>query len=475
MIDNGFSKLQPHDLEVEKSVLGMILIDKSAFDEVGSILREEMFYTDGHQKIFKAIKSLSEKHQPIDINSVTNELKISGDLDVAGGSYYVAGTTNSVVSAAHVRNHSRIVFEKWMLREVIRINMDTLSRAYSEGDPFEIISSAQDGMSKVTDSIPQSEMTPISKVIVDTLKLINDWKVAYENDNNGGITGIPSGFREIDGCTRGWQPGDLIYIGARPSVGKTAFALNVARNAAKYLHGRKSGSVAIWSLEMKSTRLMLRILAAEAQEYLTSMQRGQLTDSQFKKLFEKSGKELANLPVFFDDTSGLTIQKLKSKARKLKRKENLGLIIIDYLQLMTPEGRSGSREQEVSTISRALKELGMELQIPVIALSQLSREVEKSNREPMLSDLRESGSIEQDADMVMFLWSPTESEIQEDASMLQRRHIKIAKQRDGMLLKTTLEFKDVFQLFTEVDNGYRNATPPAGFRSVLPHEKDSPF
>lgn len=481
-----YGKIPPQAREMEEAVLGAIMLERDAFDAAQEILQPEMFYMEAHQRIFKAMKALAAKSQPIEILTVCEELRQLEDLETVGGRYYVTNLTQSVVSSTNLPSHAKIIFQKYIQRELIRVSGEIIGRAYEDaGDPFELLDEAGEALNLIGQAISLNDMVPMSSVIVSALKKIEEWRGLDTT-----VTGVPSGFEDLDKATRGWQDGDLIILAARPSVGKTAFALNLVRNAAlKFLQDNQSGkskdtkSVAVWSLEMKSLMLVLRMLAAESQEVLYRIQTGRLDDQAMKRIYQQGVQKLARLNVFFDDNPGLTLPKLRSKARKLKKKNALGLIVIDYMQLMTPDERAGTREQEVSRISRGLKNLAQELQVPIIALSQLSREIEKRaghQRKPQLSDLRESGSLEQDADVVAFLWGPTDDEIGQDASLLGRRYLRLAKQRNGVLLTMELNFKDEIQLFSEIANlpglfpGYRPVQTTVDFTAPKDKEEE-PF
>lgn len=446
-----YGKVPPQAKELEEAILGAIMLVKSAFDDVVNILRPECFYAEAHQRIFKAMIDLSKKNHPIDLMTVVEQLRYNEELEMVGGIYAVSKLTNSVVSSANIEYHSRIVLQKFIQRELIRIGGEIISESYEDSaDVFDLLDGAESKLSELQSARQLGDMTGIDQVAMKALQQIEEWR---KSDSH--VTGVASGFTELDRATRGWQNGDLIIIAARPSVGKTAFALNIARNAAQdFKNKRNKKKVAIWSLEMKSLMLFLRMLSAESNEVLFRLQTGRIDDAGMKNVFEKGIKPLTELPIVFDDIPGLTISKLKTKARKMARKGELGLIIIDYLQLMTPDESRGNREQEVSKISRNLKLIAQELDVPIIALSQMSRDVEKrvgAHRKPQLSDLRESGSIEQDADVVAFLWAPEDKEIAEDASLVDIRFFRIAKQRNGFLLTMNLDFKDEIQHFSELN------------------------
>lgn len=472
-----FGKVPPQAKDMEEAVLGAIMIQQDAYDLVADMLQPDMFYVEAHQRIYKAMRSLAGKSQPIDIYMVSEELKRSEELEMCGGTYYVTKLTNSVVSAAHITSHTRIIIQKYIQRELIRIGGEVIQNAYEDSaDPFQLLDEAEESFSQIGQALDFGDMVPIDVVLVQAIKKIEEWR-----QQDSSITGVSAGFADLDAATRGWQDGDLIIIAARPSVGKTAFALNIIRNAAMSFKENKK-SVAVWSLEMKSMMLILRMMAAESEEILYRIQTGRLDDIAMENLYKKGLKKLAGLGIFFDDKSGLTIQKLRSKARKMKRKNKLGLIVVDYLQLMTPEEKSGNREQEVSKISRNLKNLAQELEVPIIALSQMSREFEKrmgAHRIPQLSDLRESGSLEQDGDVIIFLWGPTDQDIQEDASLLNRVFLKIAKQRNGILRQIDFDFKKEIQLFKQFQKlpelGGGNWKPVPSDFTEPKKDDDNPF
>ncbi|MBD0277172.1 MAG: replicative DNA helicase, partial [Flavisolibacter sp.] len=400
-----YGKVPPQAKELEEAVLGAIMLEKGAFDAVVEILKPECFYVDAHQRIFKAMKGLAAKSQPIDILTVVEELRTMEELDVIGGPYYVTKLTNAVVSSANIQAHSRIILQKFIQRELIRISGEIISDAYEDStDVFDLLDQAESKIYEVTSTHLRNNYETIDSVLVKTIQRIEDLR-----HQNVDITGVPSGFQSLDKVTYGWQNTDLIILAARPSVGKTAFALNLARNAA--LHPVKATPVAVFSLEMSAGQLVQRILSAESEIWLEKIARGKMEEHEMKQLYARGIQRLAQAPIFTDDTPALNIFELRAKCRRLKNLNNIGLIIVDYLQLMsgTGENRNANREQEISNISRSLKSLAKELHIPIIALSQLSREVEKrkeGNKMPQLSDLRESGAIEQDADMVILLHRP---------------------------------------------------------------------
>ena len=446
-----YGKIPPQAKELEEAVLGAIMLEKSAFDTVVEILKPECFYLEGHQRIYRTMQSLAQKSQPIDILTVVEELKVRQELEMVGGPYAVTKLTNSVVSSANIETHARIILQKFIQRELIRISGEIIGDAYEDStDVFDLLDDAESKLFEITNNHLRKNFDSIDSVLVKTIQRIEDLR--HKQDE---ITGVPSGFPSLDKITYGWQPTDLIILAARPAVGKTAFALNLARNAA--LHPTKPTGVAFFSLEMGSAQLVQRILSAEAEIFMEKIARGRLEEHEMKQLYKKGIDRLAKAPIFIDDTPALNIFELRAKCRRLKNKHNIGFIIIDYLQLMSGsnEKSGGNREQEISQISRALKGLAKELQVPIIALSQLSRAVEsrkEGEKIPQLSDLRESGAIEQDADMVMFLYRPeyygiTANEMGE--SNKGETHVKIAKHRNGSLDTVKLRALLHIQKFTE--------------------------
>ena len=450
-----FGKVPPQAKELEEAVLGAIMLEKSAFDTVIEILKPECFYGEANQRIFKAMRSLAEKSLPIDLLTVVEELKLKEDLELVGGPYYVSKLTNAVVSSANIEAHSRIVLQKFIQRELIRISGEIIADAYEDStDVFDLLDDAESKLFEITNNHLRSAFEDINTVLVKTIQRIEDMRNRDED-----ITGVPSGFPSLDKLTYGWQPTDMIVLAARPSVGKTAFALNLARSAA--LHPTKPTPIVFFSLEMSSSQLVQRILSAESEIWLEKITRGKLEEHEMKQLYKRGIERLSNAPIYIDDTAALNIFELRAKCRRLKNKHDIGLIIIDYLQLMSGGGdnKGGNREQEISKISRDLKGLAKELKVPIIALSQLSREVEKRKegaKIPQLSDLRESGAIEQDADMVMFLYRPeyydiTANEIGESNN--GETYVKIAKHRNGSLDTIKLRALLHIQKFVEDEEG----------------------
>lgn len=454
-----YGKVPPQAKDLEEAVLGGIMLEKGAFDTVIEIIRSECFYVDAHQKIFKCFESLAAKSSPVDILTVVEELKTKGQLEEVGGAYYISKLTNVVVSTAHIETHARIVLQKFIQRELIRICGEIIRDAYEDGtDVFDLLDDAEQKIFNITNNYLKKNYDEISEALAKAITRID--KLREQKDE---VSGVPSGFKHLDKITYGWQPSDLIILAARPAVGKTAFALNLIRNAA--LNPSKPTPVAFFSLEMGAAQLVQRLLSAESGIEMEKIARGKLEDYEYQQLHTKGVKRLESAPIFIDDTAALNIFEFRAKARRLVNKHHVGMIIIDYLQLMSGSGdRNTNREQEISSISRNLKVLAKELNIPIIALSQLSRAVEsrKESKIPQLSDLRESGAIEQDADMVMFIYRPDYYEINQDEmgnSTIGETHIKIAKHRNGSLDTVKLQALLQFQRFEDIeDNGLQSGT-----------------
>lgn len=470
-----YGKVPPQSKELEEAVLGAIMLEKGAFDNVSEILRPECFYVDAHQRIFKAMQDLTTKSSPIDLLTVVEELRSREELEMVGGAYYVTRLTNAVVSTANIEAHARIILQKFLQRELIRMSGEVISEAYEESaDVFDLLDHAESKLFDITNNYLRKNFEDFKTVLVNTINRIEELR-----NKNEDVTGVPTGFALLDRVTYGWQPTDLIILAARPSVGKTAFALNLARSAA--MNPVKPTPVAFFSLEMSAAQLAQRILAAESEIMLEKIARGKLEDHEVQQLYRKGIDRLSKAPLFIDDSAALNIFELRAKARRLVAKHGVGMIIIDYLQLMSgsSDNRNTNREQEISSISRNLKGLAKELGIPIIALSQLSREVEKRKdgaKIPQLSDLRESGAIEQDADMVMFLYRPEYYDITTNEfgeSNKGETHVRIAKHRNGSLETIKLRALLHIQKFVEDDfeGGGLGAPQPGGnFRPVTPEE-----
>jgi len=464
-----FGKVPPQARELEEAILGAIMLEKSAFDVCSEILKPECFYYEAHQRIFKAMQSLSNRSQPIDLLTVVEELRTMEDLEMVGGPYFVTKLTNAVVSSANIETHARIVVQKFIQRELIRISGEVIGDAYEDStDVFTLLDNAEGKLYEITNNYLKRNFDSIDIVLTKTIDRIEDLRKRQDE-----ITGVPSGFSALDKITYGWQNSDLIILAARPSVGKTAFALNLARHAA--MNSGKPTPVAFFSLEMSSSQLVQRILSAESEIELEKISRGKMQDYEMKQLYKRGFERLAKAPIFIDDSAALNIFELRAKCRRLVNKHQVGIIIIDYLQLMSGSAdRNSNREQEISKISRDLKSLAKELNIPIIALSQLSREVEKrkeGNKMPQLSDLRESGAIEQDADLVMFLYRPEYHEMnanEHGESTKGETHVKISKHRNGSL--ETIKLRALLHIQKFVEDEELNSGFSSGYNAGLPSE-----
>ncbi len=469
-----FGKKPPQALDLEEAVLGAIMLEKGAFDIASEVLNNPaVFYDNKHQRIYSAMMGLQQKTSPIDLLTVVEELRRRGELDSVDGPYKITKLTNSVVSSAHIETHCKILVQKFIQRELIRISGEVIGDAFEDtADAFDLLDDAEGKLFEVSNSFAKRNFEEITNVLAVAINNIEERRTKKED-----ISGVPSGFTRLDKITNGFQPTDLIIVAARPSVGKTAFALNLARNAA--LHPVRPTAVGLFSLEMSNAQLVQRILSAESQVPMEKISRGHLEDHEMQQLYTKGIQRLTEAPIYLDDSAALNIFELRAKARRMVNKHKVGMIIIDYLQLMSGggENRNMNREQEISNISRSLKGLAKELNIPIIALSQLSRAVEsrkEGNKIPQLSDLRESGAIEQDADMVMFMYRPEYYDINQNEhgeSNKGETLIKIAKHRNGQLDMVKLQGLLHIQKFVDFDEGGGGGFMPEGnFRQVRPDE-----
>jgi replicative DNA helicase len=448
-------KVPPQALDLEEAVLGAIMLEKDALAAIIDVIRPEAFYKDAHQIIFTAITRLFAKGEPIDILTVTNELKFTGELETAGGPFYIAQLTNRIASSANTEFHARIILQKFIQRELIRISSEIIRDAYEDTtDVFQLLDKAENQLFSVGENNLRRNYLDMQSLIRDAVKRIETAKT-----KPGQFSGLRSGFTELDRITSGWQPSDLIIMAARPGMGKTAFVLTIARNIAVDNHD----AVAVFSLEMSSVQLVTRLISAEAQLPGDKLRRGDLKEYEWQQLNSKINN-LIDAPLYIDDTPSLSIFELRAKCRRLKAQHDIKLVIIDYIQLMSggTDRGSGNREQEISAISRSLKSLAKELNIPVIALSQLNRSVEqRPNKKPLLSDLRESGAIEQDADMVLFIYRPeyyNQATDEGGESTAGLAEISIAKHRNGALADVKLHFISKYAKFVDIENvSYSNA------------------
>lgn len=445
-------KLPPQAVDLEEAVLGAMMIDKKGVDEAIDILKPEAFYKEAHRYIFEAIEALFKSTQPIDILTVSTQLRKNGKLEAVGGDFYLINLTQKIASSAHIEFHSRIILQKFIQRSLIKISNEIIEDAYDEtSDVFELLDQAESKLYDVTQGNIKKSTETAESLVAQAKKRIE------EIGKKEGLSGIPTGFHKLDALTSGWQPSDLIIIAARPGMGKTAFVLSMARNIA--IDSKKG--VAVFSLEMSSVQLITRLISSETGLTSEKLRTGKLEPHEWEQLSVKV-KDLEEAPLYIDDTPSLSIFDLRAKARRLKSQYDIQLVVIDYLQLMTAGGNSkgiGNREQEISTISRNLKGLAKELEIPVIALSQLSRAVETrgTSKRPLLSDLRESGAIEQDADIVSFIYRPEYYKIdtwddEEQSPTLGQAEFIVAKHRNGGLDNIRLKFLGKFGKFDNLDD-----------------------
>lgn len=442
-------KVPPQAVELEEAVLGALMVEKDAVISVLDVLKPESFYKETHQKIFKSIVELSTRLEPIDLFTVTEALRKTEELDEVGGAVYLAQLTSRVGSAAHLEYHSKIIAQKYIQRELIRVSTDIQNKAFDDSiDVDDLLDYSEMELFKVAEGNIKRETAPISTIVNEALRHLEE-----AGKREDGLSGVPCGFSELDRMTSGWQASDLVIVAARPSMGKTAFVLSMARNMAV----DHEVAVAFFSLEMSSVQLVNRLIVSESGIPHEKIRNGKLTPQEWTQLTVKIGN-LQNSKIYIDDTPALSIFELRAKCRRLKAQFDIGVIVIDYLQLMTgPTDSRGSREQEVSTISRSLKAIAKELNVPILALSQLNRSVETrgGNKRPQLSDLRESGAIEQDADMVIFIHRPEYYGFNEDEdgnSLIGLAEIIVAKHRNGAVGDIKLRFRKEQAKFTDIDD-----------------------
>lgn len=456
--DNG-GRVPPQAVEVEEAVLGAMLIEREAATIALQFLGPDDFYKPANKHIFETLFDLYERDNPLDLLTVENELRDKNLLDVVGGTGYLADLTRSVSSAANIDYHSQIIAEKSIKRNLILHCNDVIKAAYdTASDASDVLDEAEQKIFDLSNNKTRANATAIGDILKDTLSYLEDLRGKPE-----GVTGVPSGL-DVDKYTSGWQNGDLIIIAARPSMGKTAFVLTAARNAALHPNEDLQANVAIFSLEMSSQQLVQRFLTMEARINAQDARTGRVKDEDFKRLID-AASQLFTANIFVDDTPSLSLMELRTKCRRLKSEHDVGLIVVDYLQLMTANSRDiGNREQEIATISRGLKSLAKELGVPVIALAQLSRAVEQrgGDKRPQLSDLRESGSIEQDADVVCFLYRPEYYGITttaEGESTNGLAELIIGKQRNGPVGTTRMFFVKEYARFERLSRIDTSKTP----------------
>ena len=463
-------KIPPQAVDLEEVVLGAMMIDKKGVDEVIDILHPDVFYKDAHKYVYQAIFTLFESSEPVDLLTVSSQLKREGKLEAIGGDFYLIKLTQKVASSAHIEFHARIILQKYIQRSLIKISNEIIEEAYNEGtDVFDLLDNAEAKLYDITQGNLKRSAETAQNLVIQAKKKIE------EISNKEGLSGIPSGFDKLDKLTSGWQPSDLVIVAARPGMGKTALTLSMARNIAV----NSKIPVAFFSLEMSSVQLITRLISSETGLSSEKLRTGQLEKHEWEQL-NTGVKSLENAPLFIDDTPSLSIFDLRAKARRLASQHKIQLIVIDYLQLMTAGGsqKGGNREQEISTISRNLKALAKELNVPVIALSQLSRAVETrgGSKRPILSDLRESGAIEQDADIVSFIYRPEYYKIdewddEERTPTQGQAEFIVAKHRNGGLDNIRLKFVGALGKFDNLED----YDPPFEYESKMNSDGENPF
>ncbi len=452
-IANG--KMPPNAVDFEKLVIGTFLIDKKALDFSIDLLTEKVFYDPRHQEIFSAILSLYQANHPVDMITVIQELKKDGRLQGAGGDHYIVDLTMGVSSSAHIEYHVRVILEKFILRSLINVSGNVIDQSYKEStDVFELLDGAEKSFFEITNGTIKKGFDTANSLVREAVEKIKSLR------DREGLSGIPSGFRDVDKETGGWQSSDLIIIAARPAMGKTAFLLSMARNIAV----EHKIPMALFSLEMASVQLITRMIASETGISSEKLRKGTLEDDEWERLFSNVSN-LENAPLYIDETPALSVFDFRAKCRRLVMQHGVRIIMVDYLQLMTAnQGKgAGNREQEIATISRSLKAIAKELDVPVIALSQLSRTVEtRPNKRPQLSDLRESGAIEQDADIVSFIYRPEYYKIdmwEDETPSANQAELIIAKHRNGSTADVRLSFMKEMAKFADLDVfGYGGGT-----------------
>lgn len=450
------TRIPPQNLEAEQSILGGLMLDREALDQIGDLLMADDFYKPGHQKIYSAIKELHSKSQPIDIITVTNILQAEGTMEMAGGPEYLISLLDKTISSANIQSHAKIVKDKATLRRLIHINSQLIEKAYSQDfvDVESFVDSAESEIFKIGENKTQTGLVGSMEIVKASIQKIEE---LYKNKAE--ITGIGTGFKKLDEMTAGLHPGEMTIIAARPSMGKTAFSLNIAQHVAL----RLKKTVAYFSLEMGKESMMMRMLSAESKVSMSEIRNGRIQDSAWPKLIN-AASALSEASIFIDDTPGVSPFEIRSRARRLKAEHGLDVIMIDYLQLMSMKQKFNSREQEVAEISKSLKAIAKELQIPIIALAQLNRGVEgRTEKKPMLSDLRESGSIEQDADVIMMLYRDDYYD-KENPEKQGHAEVIVGKQRNGATGPVKLRFDAQYNRFRDAEpegySGVAQMPPP---------------
>ncbi len=478
LVPNESGKLPPQAVDMEQAVLGAMMLEKNAVTDVIDILTPNSFYDPKHQYIYNAIRELFGSSNPIDILTVTNKLRQNGEIEAAGGAVYISQLTSRIASSAHVEFHARIIAEKFIKRELIKMSGEVIRDAYDDtSDVFDVLNKAEGDLFKIAENNMGKNADSMQNVVRMAIE-----EIEKASQNSDGISGVPTGFFDLDKVTAGWQRSDMIVIAARPAMGKTAFVLSMARNTAV----DHNMGVAFFSLEMSSVQLVKRLIASETRLNAEKLRKGDLKEHEFQQLHSRITK-LATAPLFIDDTPGISIFDLRAKCRRLKMQHDIQMVIIDYLQLMTAGGNKngGNREQEISSISRSIKEIAKELNVPIIALSQLSRSVEQrgGDKRPVLSDLRESGAIEQDADIVSFIYRPEYYGFTQDEDGNSNQgvgEIIIAKHRNGSLERVRLQFVGEYARFENINNFEEEELPthntiPSGMSANTDFDQQSTY
>ncbi|MAK07024.1 MAG: replicative DNA helicase [Cytophagales bacterium] len=468
-------KLPPQALDLEESVLGALMLEKDALTDVIDILKPENFYKDANKEIYKSIIDLFNESEPVDLLTVTSQLKKNGKLEYVGGSYYVTQLTTRVNSASNIEYHARIILEQSIKRQLIEVSGEVQKDAYEDTtDVFDLLDNTEQSLFDISESHIRKNYSQVKGLMKEAIDELQAKKTRKD-----GITGVPSGFIDLDNITSGWQPSDLVIIAGRPSMGKTAFVLSMMRNASI----DHEMPIALFSLEMSSLQIVNRLISSEAELDSDKIKKGNLKDYEWQQLLHKTD-QLNNAKIFIDDTPALTILELRAKSRRLKSQHNIQCIIVDYLQLMSGEyGKSsGNREQEIASISRSLKAIAKELNVPVLALSQLSRAVETrgGDKRPVLSDLRESGSIEQDADMVLFIYRADRYDITEDEDgnlTAGVAEVLLRKNRNGPTGKVKLKFIERYAKFADLssNDGMTTKKYQSKANNNFDSQKNDPF
>ena len=465
-IDSTYGHLQPQSLDIERVVLGALMIDKDAFSIVSEIIRPETFYEPRNQKIFHAIQTLNMEEKPVDIMTVAEQLRREGTLDEVGGPAYIVELSSHVASSAHIEYHAHVLAQKFLARQLISYASRVETNAFDETLDIDLVMQKAEGeLFEISQKNMRQDYTQIDPVISQAVDILQK-----ASASSGGLTGIPTGYGKLDDFTSGWQKSDLVIIAGRPAMGKTSFALSLAKNIA--VDYREP--IAFFSLEMNNVQLVNRLISNVCEITGNKILNGQLSPDEWERL-DKNIRRLMGAPIYIDDTPGLSIFELRTKARRLVREKGVKIIMIDYLQLMNANGmRFGSRQEEVSTISRSLKGLAKELNIPILALSQLNRGVENregnEGKRPQLSDLRESGAIEQDADMVLFVHRPEYYRIYQDEKgndMHGVAQVLIAKHRKGGTGDVNLKFRGEFTRFENPEDSYIAPVSPSGGEIIV--------